>query len=124
MASAEALFRDLFLPLYPEDAKQDLARARATDANPAGNPSVLAHLDDAARVFVAMAPAVLGVEASTLGLDFTDESVHRLSAVLTKERVDRLVADKAGADNALFNLVAHGAPYVGACIVRSHGATW
>ncbi len=121
--TAEALFRDLFLPLYPEDAKSDLGRARSTDANPAGNPSVLAHLDDAARVFVEMAPAVL---RSDLALDFSDVSVHRLSATLTPKVRDRLMADGATgtADNTLFNFVVHGAAYVGGCIVRSHGGRW
>lgn len=123
-ATAEALFRELFLPLYPEDAKSDLARARAEDANPGENPAVRAHLDDAARVFVGMAPAVLRVDSARLGLDFTDASVHRLSAALTREVCSRLAAEGKGADNALFNVVVHGAPYVGACIVRNHGAAW
>jgi hypothetical protein len=123
-ASAEVLFRDLFLPLYPEDAKTDLARARTEDANPAGNPAILGHLDDAARVFVGMAPAVLGKDDAALDLDFTDASIHRLSAAMTKDCVERLAADGKGADNALFNVVVHGAAYVGACIVRSHGGTW
>lgn len=122
--SVDALFRDLFFPLYPEDAKNDLARARRTDANPARNPNVVAHLEDAARVFVEMAPAVLGVP--TLELDFSDASVHRLSAALTAPRRDRLMADGApgSADNTLFNFVVHGAAYVGTCIVRSHGGEW
>ena len=33
-----------FLPLYPPDARGDLAQARATDANPARNPAIFAHL--------------------------------------------------------------------------------
>jgi len=124
--TVEALFRELFLPLYPEDAKSDLARARAEDANPANNPNVLAHLDEAGRVFAQMAPTALGVPASTLELDFSDASVHRLSAALTPERRDRLLAQGARgtADNVLFNFVVHGAAYVGACIVRSHGGRW
>jgi hypothetical protein len=124
--TAQALFRDVFLPLYPEDAKSDLGRARSEDANPGGNPSVVAHLDDAARVFVGMAAAVLRVPESTLALDFTDASVHRLSAALTPECRDRLLAmgEKGTADNTLFNVVVHGAAYVGACIVRSHGGVW
>ena len=59
--TAEALFREVFLPHYPEDARSDLGRARTTDANPANNPSILAHLDDAARTFAAMTSAALGV---------------------------------------------------------------
>jgi hypothetical protein len=122
----EALFREIFLPLYPEDAKSDLARARREDANPGNNPSVLSHLEDAARIFVAMAPTAIGVPASKLDLDFTDASVHRLSAALTTEVRDRLLAQGARgtADNVFFNFVVHGAAYVGACIVQSHGGTW
>lgn len=124
--TVEALFREIFLPLYPEDARSDLGRARSEDANPANNPNVLAHLDDAAHVFAQMAPTALGVPASTLELDFSDASVHRLSAALTAERRDRLMAQGARgtADNVFFNFVVHGAAYVGACIVRSHGGHW
>jgi hypothetical protein len=49
VATAEALFHAYFWPLYPESVQADLAAARALDANPARNPSILAHLDDAAR---------------------------------------------------------------------------
>lgn len=124
--SASSLFRDVFLPLYPEEVARDLPRARSEDANPAGNPSIFAHLDDAARVFVEMAPTTLGVPEAALALDYGDASVHRLSAALTPERRDRMLADGARgtADNALFNFVVHGASYVGACIVRSHGGVW
>lgn len=126
MITAESLFRELFLPLYPEDAKSDLGRARSIDANPANNPSVLAHLDDAAAVFVVNAPVALGVAERELLLDYSDASIHRLSAALTRERRDRLMSmgAKGTADNALFNLVVHGASYLGASIVRSHGGTW
>ncbi len=124
--TVEALFREIFLPLYPEDAKSDLVRARSEDANPANNANVLAHLDDAARVFAEMAESALGVPPGTLELDFSDASVHRLSAALGAERRDRLLAQGARgtADNVLFNFVVHGAAYVGACIVRSHGGRW
>ena len=124
--TAESLFREIFLPLYPEEARGDLGRARTTDANPAKNPALLAHVGEAAAVFAANAPIVLGVPESELALDFSDASVHRLSAALTTARRDRLI-DKGArgtADNALFNLVVHGASYVGACIVRSYGGVW
>lgn len=121
--TAPSLFRELFLPLYPEDVRNDLGRARAEDANPAGNPSLLAHLDDAASVFVQMAPSVLGVP---LDLDFSDASVHRLSAVIGPECRERLIAQGpvGTAENVLFNFVVHGTAYVGACIARSHGGRW
>ena len=115
--SAEALFRNHFLPFYPEDVKNDLVRARTEDANPAGNASILAHLDDAAYLFTHHAPKSLGVE---LTLDYSDASVHRLSAVLTHERIERL----AKTENELFNFVVHGSAYVGACIVHEHGGRW
>jgi hypothetical protein len=122
----ETLFREWFLPLYPEDTKSDLGRARSMDANPAQNPTVLAHLDDAAAVFASNAAVALGLPGEQLDLDYSDASVHRLSKALTRAQRDRLMAlGPAGtADNALFNLVVHGASYVGACIVRSHGGKW
>jgi hypothetical protein len=122
-ASADALFRAFFWPLYPPDVQDDLAKARATDANPAKNPAIFAHLEDAARVFVERAPHLFG---EALNLDYSDASVHRLSAALTRDRRDRWAGSGAvGApENELFNVIVHGAAYVGACVVRSHGGTW
>ena len=110
--TAEALFETVFLPQYPEDAKRDLGRMRSIDANPANNPSIAAHLVDAAERFVALA-------GKDLGLDFSDASVHRLSASLSAKKRDEL-RDRG----ELFPYVVHGAAYVGECIVRSHGARW
>lgn len=126
MVTAESLFRELFLPLYPDDARADLAGARSRDANPANNPHVLAHLGEAAETFVKMAPTVLGAGDDALRLDFTDASIHRLSAALTPAVRDTLLAKGApGTDaNALFNVVVHGAAYVGACVVGQHGGAW
>ncbi len=122
MPTAEEIFATYLLPLYPADAR-DLEKVRATDANPAKNPSVLAHLDDAADVFVKMHARVFGKD---LALDFGDASVHRLGVALTRDVRDALA--KSGApgtpDNALFNVIVHGAAYVGACVVRSHGGAW
>lgn len=56
----EELFSRYFLPLYPPDSRADLARARATDANPARNPALFAHLGEAADRFVAKAPGLFG----------------------------------------------------------------
>jgi len=119
----EELFVRYFLPLYPPDSRADLARARATDANPGRNPSILAHLDEAADRFVASARPAFGAD---LGLDRSDGSVHRLSAALTRERRDAWAAQGApgSAANVLFNLVVHGAAYVGACVVANHGGLW
>jgi hypothetical protein len=118
VATTEEIFRQFFLPLYPEDARADLARARTVDANPANNPSVLLHLDEAARIFVAQSPALFGRD---IGLDFSDASVHRLSGELTPERRDAWVA--AG-NEQLFNVVVHGSAYVGGCVAASHGGVW
>jgi len=120
---AEQLFVRFFLPLYPADARADLARARAEDANPAGNPSLLAHLSGAADQFAGNARALFDGD---LRLDRSDASVHRLGLALTRARRDAWAASgtEGTADNVLFNAVVHGAAYVGACIVASHGGTW
>ncbi len=120
---ADELFQTYFLPLYPEDARADLAAARTTDANPAKNPGVVAHLDDAANVFVGAAKKLLDGD---LALDFSDASIHRLSAALTPAKRDawRSSAAPGSPANELFNVVVHGAAYVGACIVRNHGGAW
>ena len=119
----ESLFRRWFLPLYPPDTRADLAAARAADANSGRNPAILAHLDDAATRFAAQATALFG---SDLRLDRSDASVHRLSVALTRERRDAWAASGAPgtADNALFNVVVHGAAYVGACVVAGHEGEW
>ena len=119
--TAETLLVAHFLPLYPADAREDLARARATDANPGKNPAIDAHLDEAAAIFAGRAASVFGGElAGKLALDFSDASVHRLSAALTRARRDGWMAQ----EGELFNVVVHGAAYVGACIVKNHGGEW
>jgi hypothetical protein len=146
LLTAERLFERFFLPLYPPDARADLARARATDANPAGNPAILAQIDEAAAIFARLAPAALG--APDLALDFSDASVHRLSPLLTRERREAWLSappsgpiggdprtpgpiggdprtpGPAGEPSLLVTLVTHGAFYLGATIVRSHGGVW
>jgi hypothetical protein len=123
---AEPLFVRWFLPVYPPDARADLARARATDANPGRNPAIFAHLDEAADTFVRAARGLFGADAAALGLDRSDASVHRLSAALTPERRDAWAeqGEPGTPENALFNVVVHGAAYVGACVVASHGGVW
>ena len=110
--TAESLFERYLWPLYPDDAKADLARARRVDANPGDNPAILAHLDDAARVFESMAPALFGADDPRL--DRTDASVHRLSRALTAGRRDAWAArgEPGTADSELFNVIVHGAAYV------------
>jgi hypothetical protein len=122
--TAESLFERYLWPLYPDDARQDLARARTTDANPAANPGIVAHLGDAARVFEAMAPALFGKDDPKL--DRTDASVHRLSRALTRARRDAWASRGVvgTADNELFNVIVHGAAYVGECVAAQHGGRW
>lgn len=121
--TAESLFRSHFLPLYPPDVASDLARARQVDANPGNNPAFVQHLGDAAERFARNLRTL--VEAD-LALDFSDASVHRLSAALTRERRDAWATEGATAspENALFNVVVHGSAYLGECVVRGHGGTW
>jgi hypothetical protein len=122
--SAERLFERYFLPLYPPEVRADLASARTTDANPAGNPRITSQLDTIAETFAKLAPVALGDE--TLELDFSDASVHRLSKLLTRERRDALLTpvERAGELPPLVQLVTHGAVYLGRCAVRNHGGSW
>lgn len=131
--TAAKLFERFFAPAYPEDALADLERARATDANPAGNPSILAQIDHAAEVFARLAPMAFG--APDLALDYSDASVHRLGAALTRERRDRWIEEASPQGGTgggppgrpasmLVTIVTHGALYVGACVARSHGGRW
>ena len=122
--TAESLFEAYFWPLYPEDVRKDLGRARATDANPAGNPALFAHVEDAASVFERMAPKLFAGEDP--GLDRSDASVHRLSRVLTRERRDAWSTHgpPGSPESELFNVIVHGAAYVGACVARTHAGQW
>jgi hypothetical protein len=122
--TAEQIFTRFVWPLYPADVQADLSLARRVDANPAGNRAILGHLDDAARVFVAMAPALFGGRDPRL--DRSDASVHRLSVLLTAERRDAWATrgEPGTADNELFNVIVHAALYVGACAVAQHGGRW
>jgi hypothetical protein len=121
--TAERLFERYFWPLYPDDTKRDLGRARTVDANPAGNVHILRSFDEVAETFVGMAESAFGTK--DLSLDGSDASVHRLSAALDRERRDRWTRER-GPDGAslLTHVVVHGAVYVGSCAVRHHGARW
>jgi hypothetical protein len=125
--TAAKLFERFFAPFYPPDALADLSRARATDANPAGNPSIVAQIEHTAEVFARLAPEAFG--APDLELDYSDASVHRLGAALTRERRDAWLAStstpaRPGEPPMLVTLVTHGALYVGACVVKRHGGRW
>lgn len=76
-------------------------------------------------MFAQLAPEALGA-GGELSLDFTDASVQRLSAHLTKERRDALLAQRGrgGEPPMLVTLVTHGALYVGECVARAHRGEW
>lgn len=125
--TAERLFQRVFQGLYPPNA--DLAKIRATDANPANNPAILAGLVETAQLFAKLAPEAL--DAPDLVLDLSDASVHRLAPLLTLERRAKLLESaldeqpgKRSKPPLLAHFVLHGAIYVGACVVRNHGGTW
>jgi hypothetical protein len=123
--TAAQLFERHFAPLYPPADLGDLASLRATDANPARNPRILAQLDETAELFARLAPEAFAAGARELDLDLSDASVHRIGALLTRERRDRwLEPGAAGAPPLLVPLVTHGALYVGACVVKNHGGEW
>jgi hypothetical protein len=118
----DALFERYFWPHYPADVRAAPGGTfRDVDANPGGNPGLPAHLAEAAELFVANAPALLGVP-----LTFDGTGVARLSVALDRARRDALLAasDPADPQNAFLNAVVHGAAYVGEVIVRAHGGRW
>jgi hypothetical protein len=119
----EELFQKHFAPLYPAGESLDALRAR--DANPAGNPAILAKLDELASTFEKLAPVALAKPDLELARD--DASVHRLAVLLDREARDRW-ANERREDGAstLAKVVVHGAVWVGACIVATRGdqARW
>ncbi len=117
------LFERYFWSLYPDDVRADLPRARATDANPAGNPHILRSLHEIADTFVKLAPGAFGT--GDLGLDGSDASVHRLAMAIDRDKRDSWAAQR-GPDGAslLTHVVVHGAVYVGRCAVDNHEGIW
>jgi hypothetical protein len=120
--SPERLFAEHFAPLYPPELLGDLERVRSEDANPANNAAITAQLDAAAAAFARLAPDAMGEPA--LVLDRSDASVHELAVRLTRERRDAWAVEGEGGVSRLATLAIHGALYVGACAVASHGAAW
>ncbi len=120
--TAERLFSEHFAPLYPPGAS--LEAVRRTDANPANNPRILEAIEETASLFARLAPEALAAPA--LELDFSDASIHRLSAAITEQARNALAERRSGPGepSLLVHLVTHGALYVGACIVRNHGGQW
>jgi hypothetical protein len=120
--SAERLFSEHFLPLYPPGSSLDAIRR--TDANPAGNPRILEAIEETSALFAKLAPEAL--DAPSLALDFSDASIHRLSQAVTRVARDGLAARRSGPGepSLLVHFVIHGSLYVGACIVKNHGGKW
>lgn len=116
----EALFAEHFFPLYPPEQRADLRElvgARYTDAVPAPGADLVRELEGIAAAFAELAPRALGKD--DLVLDFTDASIHRLGAALTRK-----VRDAVLARGDLAQLVVHGAVYVAATAVRAHGGVY
>ncbi len=117
--TAESLFKDHFLALYPPGVS--IAELRATDANPENNPSLIRAAHETGEIFARLAPEALGRD--DLALDFSDASVHRLSAALGPEVRDRLLrAREPGQPPLLVHLVLHGALYLAMCAQRGRDA--
>ncbi len=117
VVDAEEIFRRWFWDRYPEDARVDLARARTTDANPANNPSVTAHLVEAAELF-----------ANRFGVGFGDADVRRVSALVGPEQRDAWAqaGNREGSEESdeLFHVVVHGVAWLGECVGRTRGGVW
>ncbi|TKD09718.1 hypothetical protein [Polyangium fumosum] len=121
--TAELLFARFFQPYYPKDVRFDLTKARTEDANPAGNATIVGQIEAIAETFAHLAPKALG--APDLVLDYSDASVHRLGAKLSREKRDAWLEPQAkGEPPFLVQFVTHGALYVGACVVKNHGGVW
>jgi len=121
--TAELLFERFFRPYYPKDVLFDLAKARSEDANPAKNPTIFTQIDEIADTFAKLAPEAL--DAKDLALDYSDASVHRLGAKITRDKRDAWLAKgPGGGPPFVVQFVTHGALYVGACVVKNHGGAW
>ena len=114
--TSEALFQQYFWPHYPPATRNELTLARSEDANPSNNPSIYAHLSEAATLFVQNSEPLLGVQ---LGWDAA--SIAKLSGCLTQERRAAWIgaSDPKQRGNLLFNTLVHGSAYVGEVAVRA-----
>ena len=96
-------------------------RPAPTDANPAGNPTIFAHLDEAADVFARQAPALFGAPGRARLHGRERPSLERGADARARAIVGRRRGPRGRRENQLFNVIVHGAAYVGACVVRAHG---
>jgi hypothetical protein len=121
--TAERIFDRFFLPYYPPEARKSLAKAREMDANPGKNPAIFAQMDAIADTFAHLGPEALSNK--DLKLDYSDASVHRLGALITREKRDGWLDAKTKSEPPfLVQFVTHGALYVAACVVKNHGGVW
>ena len=119
--TADALFARFFWPHYPPDVRSDPNAVLTRDANPGRNPALLAQWVEAAELFVAQAPKLLGAE-----LTWDAAGIGVFSRALDRSRRDAWLRDSDPSDpsNTFFNAVVHGAAYVGEVIVRAYGGEW
>jgi len=123
--SAQALFQGVFWPLYPAEARRDLAAVRESFLNPANDCFLTELIDEIAEAFKFLAPSLLGLDADAL--DDTDASVHRLGDALTRSRRDSLLNERTVGTHRtplLAMIAIHGTLYVERCIVRNHRGQW
>jgi hypothetical protein len=118
---AQRWFEQWFFRHYPPDLRAKYHEIVAQDANPANNPTIDAHIEQAALMFVQNAPKLLGCE-----LSFDARGVGTLARALSAEKIAQLEAVSRVDDpeNLLFNTIIHGALYLGECAVRAHGFRW
>ncbi|PIE06030.1 MAG: hypothetical protein CSA75_01675 [Sorangium cellulosum] len=123
--SSQRLFVELFAPLYPPDALVQLDALRSAHVELCEEENLLARIDEIADCFQHLAPEALSLPSDTF--DNSDASVHKLGAVLTRQKRDRLLSENTpGMPNMplLTTLIIHGTIYVGRCAVRNHGGKW
>ena len=125
--NAEAALRPLLPAALPAGrARRPRPRARARTRTPRGNPAIFAHLDEAAdRLRRATRAALFGADLAPR--PHATRASTASSAALTRERRDAWAAQGARGHaprTCSSTSSVHGAAYVGACVVASHGGAW
>jgi len=119
--SAADLLSRWFWPHYPEDVRRAPFLHRDVDANPGNNPALAAVLPEAAALFVANAPGLLG---TPITLD--DDGVALLARTLDRPLRDRWMAesDPSRPDNVFVQAILHATAFLGEVLVRHHQGRW
>lgn len=117
----DALLARWFWPHYPPDVRAAPFLHRDVDANPGGNPALVAPLAEAAELLVAQSPQLFGA-----ALTYDRDGVATLARGLTRDARDRWIArsDPRTPDNLFFNVVVHASAFLGEVIVRGYGGRW